>query len=280
MANQNVKEWLQTEPAERDYKQGVALFKSLKIDKKKNDFFDIDEPTMLHKNQLLAALVRYNRIHNQKTEAKEKAADDKKQEQENKITPSANLTVIRDQVKTVLKDIENGQVVYSKKGLVKPIEQFPEELQELYKSNQDNVVVIRSKHEKIKLLSADAKADEERKTLINEILELQKGIKENWVKLDAHQHGSNDGGNGGTEFTQPEKASGAFTKEEIEQITDDVMRAKCKDMRIEADLAYVRRNADNEKKKAEVEKRIAELVAWEVDYESRIGTNNAAGTGE
>ena len=282
MANSKLKAWLSAKPSERNYQEGVELFKTLKVDKKKNDFFSTDEPQAIHKSMLFGALLRFNRIHGQKESAKTEAAEQKKEAEKNKINPSKNLPEIREQLKVVGSEITQGQTVIDK-GLKVSKEELPEDLQEAYQFNQDNYPVIRSKFEKMKLIGADAKHDLERKGLMNEILDLQKQIKANWVKLDAYQNnpeGDHNESGSGDEFTQPTKASGTYTKEEIEQITDAVVQAQSKEKRVEANLNYLRRNMTDDKKKEEVDKRIEELKAWEIDYEARIGNNKASGSGK
>jgi len=264
--NQKLKDWLASK--DRNYNQGLKLFVDLKVNPKKEKFFNTEEPTSLQKNILFSLLLNWDRVYNQPKK-------EKTPEQPAVVNASKNLKEVQNQIEVVEKEISNGRVVIEKNPKVK-YEDLPGDLKAAFDFNTENYPVIAGKHAKIRALGTDVKFDEERKTLINEVLETQKVIKENWAKIDAWAEGGEVDG----ELAQPTKASGAFTKEQIEAIKDPAIQALSKEMRIDANLKYIRTNLGVEKKNEETQKRIAELTAWGINYEERIGTNSGSGAGK
>ena len=265
MANEKLKSWLKNK--DRDYQEGVELFKELKVNAKKEKFFNTDEPQAIHKNMLFAKLANFDRVYNQIADEKKQTLKAVKEEKAKRANPSKNLAEVREQIEVVNKEIENGRVVIDK-GLKVKYDDMPKELQTAYDKNGELYSEVKSLHAKMKAVPADAKNDSERKEYANLVLDKFATIKDNWVKIDDWAKGKP-----APEPTQPIEASGKYTKAEIEAITDPVIQAQSKDKRIEANLAYIRRSADDETKKEKVDERIAELKAWDIDYEKRIGKN-------
>ncbi|MFA6400893.1 MAG: hypothetical protein WCX31_04600 [Salinivirgaceae bacterium] len=267
MANQKLKSWLQS--PERDYNAGVTLFKELKVNPKKEGFFNTEEPEAIHRNMLYSLLANYHRVYNQDEKQPEKEeASNKKQ------STSKNLQEVKEKLGEVEKEIATGRVVIDKNPRVK-YEDLSDELKKAYDENGENYSKVKTLHAKIKAVPADVTNDEERKELLNEMLSIQENIKANWKLIDDWAAGLPP-----VTGVQPTKPSGALTKAEIDATTDLVIQAQSKDLRIKANVAYLRRFSKDENKAKEVELRISELKAWEVNYEESIGNTPAAGAGK
>lgn len=68
---------------------------------------------------------------------------------------------------------------------------LPKSLQILWDQNRDDYKMIRSYHEKLKLL--EKASDDDRKVLVAEILKMEESIRERWEKIDQY-HPSEDAG--------------------------------------------------------------------------------------
>jgi tellurite resistance-related uncharacterized protein len=255
MANQKVKEWLKSE--KKDYHEGVQLYKEAKVNPKKEKFFNVEEPEQIHRNMLFSELVNWDRVYNKEKTKTEKKATEKQ-------NPSKNLSESRQKLDEINKDIANGRMVIDKNPVVKYTE-LPEHLQEAYDENGKLYSEVKSLHAKLKSIPTDNKHDAGREKLITEAVEKHKTIRANWKLIDEWATKQ--------PAPQPINPSGAFTRYEIEQIKDPAVKAVSKEKRIEANISYIRRYREDATKQKEVEKRITELEAWEIDYEKHIGTN-------
>lgn len=258
-----LKTWLGSN--DRDYAKGVELFTGLKIDVKKNAFFTTDEPTEMHSNMLFQQLANYDRVYNKVEKVIELP--------NTKVGSNASATLKEalSEAAGIAKMAESGRVRIEKENRIKYEDLIPEH-KAMFDENGKMYGEIKSLHAKLKALPEDASNDEERKSVLDEMLAKQKVIRTNWDALDAAYPA--DGSKPETkDAVQPTEPTGAITKAEIEQITNDVIREKSKDMRIDANINYLRRNQKDAKKAAKVQERIDELTAWGVDYESRIGKN-------
>lgn len=278
MAKQTLVEWLSDE--NRDYQTGLDIFIDKKVDPKKNKYFETDTPEAIHKNMLFGALSKYQRVYGQIEKEKEQKAAEAKEASKNAIKPSKNLAESRNTLENIEKEIANGRVVIDKGNKV-DYNSLPDDLKSAYDENGLMYPIVGALHAKMKALPADVKYDADRKAIINEALEIQANIKANWAKIDAfnsNPKGDDEGDEKGEE--NPAKPTGKLTKAEIDAITDPVFQALSKEKRIDANVAYLRRYMNDEKKAEEVKLRKSELTEWEVNYEEILGTNKDSGTGK
>ncbi len=264
--NQKLKDWLASK--DRNYNQGFKLFVDLKVNPKKEKFFTTEEPTSLQKNILFSLLLNWDRIYNQPKK-------EKTPEQPAVVNASKNLDEVKNKMEVVEKEISNGRAIIEKNPKVK-YEDLPDDLKSAFDFNTENYPIIAGKHAKIRALGTDVKFDPDRKTLMNEVLDTQKVIKENWAKIDAWVMGEGKE----PEAKTPIEPSGKYTLEEIEAMEDPTVKALSKEKRIDANLKYIRTESGKENKKEQVEKRIAELTTWGINYEERIGANSGSGAGK
>lgn len=266
MSVEKIKEWLSSD---RDYQKGVDLFKELNVDATKVPFFENEKPGAIHKNMLAHLLEQHVYVLIETGKAVKK--------DEKPVKPVINLPGKTNTKDTVKKAEGIVRVLVDDNPIVR-LEELPEELQVKYKENKTKYGEIKAYHAEIAALPDDSVNDSKRKELLGLMIEADDLRKANWAAIDAWWKTNKEvNGSGSVEITE---ASGSYTRDQIEAITDPTIKALCKEKRIAADLAYIRRSGNNEKKKDEVNLRIAELKAWEVNYEERIGKNSSSDPGK
>lgn len=243
--NIEVKKWLQSEP--KDYKMGLDLLKKYKINPSSENFLNCQEPTLIHFNILWNEISNWDRIYNQKSRVNTLV-----------VPNNDDLTTDKYTHKVIRKVIKSEWINY---------EDLPIELQKKYDENGALYNEIKTLHAKMKNLSADKTYDVERKKLANKIVERSKKNRANWKELD--YFGREDK----KKKEEKKKITGRYSYQEIEDMSDEVLKVQCKRLRIEANLNYVRRFSGKDKNANEVAKRIDELKKWEVDFEKRIKKN-------
>ena len=253
---QELKIWLQS--PNKNYKEGLKLFLGLKINPKKNAFFQNPNPQILHRGLLLAELSRYNRIYN-KAPLKEEVSK--------KAKPSKQIKKISAKLEIINKEIETGRVIIDKNPHVS-YDILPDELKKSYDENGKNYSEIKSLHAQLKSFPDDTDFDAKRRVLLNEIVTIQSDIRKNWDKIDKWASGQPI-----VDDNQPTIPSGKLSLNQINQIANPAIKALSKKLRIDANINYIRRYSKDISKEKELKIRIAELNEWEIDYEKRIRTN-------
>jgi hypothetical protein len=250
----------------KNYQEGVAIYKELAVNPKRNNFFSTPVPGKMHENMLNTDLQRYARIHNitpqkasavQKKELKQKAAFEKiTKKQKQQPQPDKVMELARVQI------LKNPKVNY--KDLPENLQKVYDQFKGLYKDYDD-------KRAQMIDLPKDAARNAERKQLAQEIVALKKTIMGSWDEIDTWWKNR-----GETKKLENVKPSGSMTKAEIETIADPEVRALSKKMRIEANMKYLARNQGTTVAKTmkQVEERKQELEQWKVDYAEKLAKNS------
>jgi hypothetical protein len=250
----------------KNYREGVAIYKVLAVNPKRNNFFSTPVPGKMHENMLNTDLQRYARVNNikprkasevKKKVAKEKAAFEKI------IKKQKQLPELYEEPETVrVRILKNPKVNYDK---------LPENLQKVYDRFEGLYREYDDKRLRLIELPKDATHNAERKQLAQEIVALKKTITANWQEIDTWWENR-----GETKKPENVKPSGKMSKAEIESLADPEVKALSKKMRIEANLKYLARNhsSDVAKTMKQVEERKQELEQWGVDYAETLAKNS------
>jgi hypothetical protein len=123
-------------------------------------------------------------------------------------------------------------------------EDLPEALQILFDQNGKMYSEMKAFHAELKLIKDNEQQKPRRAILAEEILKMEKTIRENWDVIDA------------------------WWKKHLEAdpLKMAAEEALAKDRRIKANLAYIRRFLGKAKAKEEVEQRMSELDKWNIVY--------------
>lgn len=252
----------------RTYVDGLAIYKELAINPKRNQFFDTPVPGTMQENMLSKELFRYARIKGIKPTTESDA---------NKIKAE------KDSVLKKIKTKQTGKISKDEKiteGLRVKIfrnpefdyRELPEELKTVYDRFEGLYKSFDGKRLEMQDLPATADKNEARKQLAEEIVALRKTIAANWIEIDTWWKNQN---------AEPEskvisEPSGKLTKSEIENIADAEIKTLSKKLRIEANLKYIGRNVKSEDEKtiAKLELRKKELDEWGVSYAEIVAKNS------
>lgn len=143
---------------------------------------------------------------------------------------------------------------------------LPGSLKDLYYRNKAITRELTPLHEKMKALDEDPQYDDKRQKLADQIGDLTKERKENWNTIDYWWQKNSNGEK--EDDKPPVQPSGKLTKEEIEAIEDPAVRALSKQKRIKANINYISRYKDSDKKKQKdnVNQRMKEMNEWGEKY--------------
>ena len=227
----------------KDYAQGVAIFKQLDIDRKANDFFDVEKPSALQINLLKKKLSNHARVNKIKPAVKTAKADKTVKSEGKKDATSETETTDTKKEKPM---IDTNPVVR--------FEDLPEEYQLKFKRTGDLSNQQKTLHVELKALKGkeDDDSKQKRAELSQDIVNIKNEVKEIWAEIDAWWNANKD-----------------KTKEQ--QIADNAATSAIeKEKRIKANRTYIQRSYGNEKKKDEVTKRMKELDEWGIDYAEDI----------
>lgn len=154
---------------------------------------------------------------------------------------------------------KSGRVKINTNDYVDP-NALPSNLREKFEENQELTRTLSGMHTELSQIPKGEANNPRRQQLANEIVTLEKKRDANWKAIDTWWKDKDK------DF-QPQKASGSYTKEEIERIKDPVLKAKSKELRITANKRYIDRYASSlkEKQKEKVKLRKRELEEWEAE---------------
>lgn len=254
--------WLGTK--KRNYPEGFSIYKDLAVNPKRNSFLNKPVPGGVEKNMLLNDLLRYARIHN----IKPKNPDEIQQEQQagdaafaqlvKKQQPKIHPQTIPDTLieKHRVEIIKNPKINYN---------ELPDELKSVYDTFRGLYESYDLKRAELGNYPPTPDKNENRKKLATEIVDLKKQIRKNWDLIDTWW------ANREKEPEQTEsniEPSGRLNKAEIEQLSDEGVKALSKKLRIEANLKYISRNQNSGSAKTieKVAERKRELDEWDVNY--------------
>lgn len=166
----NVQEWLSTPPADRNLEAGAMLM------------LQITRNRILHQNVI------------------RKRNFDKIEYVLRKYI--GNLVVIKSEIdqSTALENAEKAAAAVNlenSKGKRSDHDSLPGDIQSIYDANVDLYHIMRSLHEKLKIISDDNKfSPSERLKLLNSLISADETIRENWQKYDSYDpESANSSGN-------------------------------------------------------------------------------------
>lgn len=154
-----IKKWLSDD--KRSYTAGVEIFKTCEVDKSSETFFNVKEPTTLHKNMLFTKISEWYRVN------------------ANNLTKQTTTAIADDSTDEILR--KTSTIIKSKKV---DYDKLPKELQKAYDEIGEMYSEMRSLHAELKHIPADKKSDKKRKTIVNKIVGISKSVKTNWIKID------------------------------------------------------------------------------------------------
>ena len=222
----------------KNYSQGVSIFKNLGIDEKSNAFFDTKTPGQMHVNLLRKQLINYARVNKVKPSSKN-------QDQESGITVKSKSP------EKVTKSPKNEKVMIDTNPVVR-FEDLPETYQEKFKQAGEMKNQEKTLHAELKTILDDESKKERRAELMKQITSIKADVKSIWAEID--------------QWWAENKEK---TKEQ--RIADDAAAAAIQKQKdIKAYKTYIQRNYGNEKKAAELEKRMKQLEEWGIDYAEDI----------
>ena len=246
VALHEAQEWL--ENPNKTYKEGVRIYSQLGRDKRLlAQFKQIDNTMMqdkLHKElaKLKDILLKQGVIPiNPKTQAKGQNKND--------ISKDVKKTDVPDKINNRLKIDSNPSL---------DINLLPADKRNLFEQNQQLTKELTVLQEKMKV----ATTKEERSRLAG-IICMSEDIRDNnWQILDAWWKDYTKGDEA-EKITEP---SGKYPKSVIDDINDPAVQALSKELRIKANLNYIKRYTDSKKpgQVSEVKLRTEELIQWGV----------------
>ncbi len=220
----------------KDYHEGVEIYKALKIDSSKVNYFAVAKPDSFRVNMLHRALQNYARIHNIRPARSLKVVTG---------SPGQQFPVapeVRSRSKKTPAIVNNPHVNY---------DELPPSLQNLFNENGKLNNELKSFHVKLKSIAYDVDKIAERDELCSKMVAHDAAMRSNWRVIDEWYSG------GKKPIEQSEKLEPEMTDLE-------------KDRRIKANLNYVRRYYNDGGKQEEVKKRMNELDKWAVSYAELI----------
>jgi hypothetical protein len=243
--NERLSAWLRS--GGKDYQEGVKIFCEISLDKEMIRFFAQKHPQKVHRSILLMKLSNYARIHRITAAALPEKTT---------VIKSENLIQVKRNTDAKLKSVilppeESAElavpVIQRPKVDKNPVvryEDLPEGLQILFDQNGKMYSEMKAFHAELKLIKDNEQQKPRRAILAEEILKMEKAIRENWDVIDA------------------------WWKKHLEAdpLKMAAEEALAKDRRIKANLAYIRRFLGKAKAKEEVEQRMSELDKWNIVY--------------
>lgn len=233
----------------KDYALGVEVFKELNIDKKSNDFFDVEKPSPLHKSILQKKISNYARVNKVKPEETQVKVPNRKSKDGKNEKEKAQQTGA--DTKARILDPKKEKPMIDTNPVVR-FEDLPGEYQAKYKragelSNQEKTL-----HAELKALKDDESAQERRAELSDEIVNCKKEVKELWADIDRWWNDNKD-------KTKEQRIADAAAESALE-----------KQKTIKKHKTYIQRNYGIQSKADEVAARMKQLDEWKVDYSDDI----------
>ena len=252
----------------KTYADGLAIYKELAINPKRNQFFDTPVPSTMLENMLTKELLRFARIKGIKATTESIVS---------KQIAEKDLALKKIKTKPIGKiskdeKIAEGLRVKIFRNPEVDYRELPEELKTVYDRFEGLYKSFDGKRLEIQDLPATADKNEDRKKLAEGIVALRKTIAANWFEIDTWWKNRNVEP-ASTGISEP---SGKLTKAEIENIADAEIKTLSKKLRIEANLKYIGRNVKSEDEKtiAKLELRKKELDEWGVSYAKIVAKNS------
>lgn len=122
---------------------------------------------------------------------------------------------------------------------------------------------LRRLHETVKRYDRDVVQPELMEQALEELDEQNKEIQDYYDRIESYFNPTASESDSGDPATAGKKASGRFTKEEIDQMKDIAFATECKMLRIEANKKYLKRK--DIRNQTELELRREELGEWKIE---------------
>lgn len=171
-----VQEWLSTPPADRNLEAGATLM------------LQITRNRILHQN-----VIRKGNFEKIEYVLRKYIGD-----KINLASSDASITIVENQLAAAEKKAAEVKIQLSK-GKRSDHDSLPGEIQTIYDYNVDMYHVMRSLHEKLKIMSETEKfTPNERLELLNSLISTDDEIRENWEKYDNFKPEGSTGSTSGT----------------------------------------------------------------------------------
>lgn len=241
--------WLASK--DKDYGIGCRIHTALNVDPSHLKYLNSGKSTV-HAAILLQDLQRYARIHRIKIAP---AAAPKTPV----IVPPKEGGIVFEGTLPV----DEGKRFYIVKSNKVMYDALSEELQLAYDENMNRLGEFNRLSAALRAVPEGEQNNVRRKEYIDQIVPLRDKIREVFDVIDNALKGIEPPKE---EITE---ASGKYTKEQIDTITDPVLQEQCKAKRIDTNLKYLRTNkmATKESALKQIALRKSELDAWNVKYE-------------